>query len=77
MAKTQVTVSDLSALIEAREETRAELQPLAQQAYEQWRDLKARIQQLEERLEHSYDDLSQARATAVVVTSRPATLPRR
>jgi hypothetical protein len=58
MSKIQVTVSDLSALIQAREDTRAELQLLALQAYEHWRDLDAKIQQLEDRFEHSYEELS-------------------
>lgn len=50
-SKQQVTVSDLSELIEAREETRAELRLLAIRAYEHWLDLESKIEALEQRLD--------------------------
>jgi len=50
-SKEQVTVSDLSELIEAREETRAELRLLAIRAYEHWLDLESKIEALEQRLD--------------------------
>jgi BMFP domain-containing protein YqiC len=52
-SKEQVTVSDLSELIEAREETRAELRLLAIRAYEHWLDLESKIEALEQRLDQS------------------------
>lgn len=61
MLKKQITVSDLAALIQAREDTRAELQQLTLCAFEHWRELDAKIKELEERFAHSYDDFTQAR----------------
>lgn len=72
MSKMHVTVSDLTALIQAREETRVELQLLALRAYEQWLELEARIRQLEERFEHSYTDLSETRESGVSLVAAPA-----
>lgn len=46
-----VTVSDLTQLIEAREETRAELRLLAIRAYEHWLELESKIEELENRLD--------------------------
>jgi hypothetical protein len=46
-----VTVFDLTRLIEAREETRAELRLLAIRAYEHWLELESKIEELERRLE--------------------------
>lgn len=46
-----ITVSDLTELIAAREETRAELRLLAISAYDHWLELEARIEQLEQRLD--------------------------
>ena len=60
MSKNAVTVSDLAALIHAKEETRAELHLLAVRAYEQWFALEAKLIELEQRLDHSRNDLSQA-----------------
>lgn len=51
MKHNEVTVSDLSALIAAREETRAALQVLALEAYEHWQMLESRIHELELRLD--------------------------
>jgi BMFP domain-containing protein YqiC len=48
-----VTVSDLTQLIEAREETRAELRLLAIRAYEHWLELEAKIEELEHRLDEA------------------------
>jgi len=67
MSKKQITVSDLAALIEAREETRAELQQLTLCAFEHWRELDAKIKDLEERFAHSYDDFAEARNSASTV----------
>jgi hypothetical protein len=50
-SKQCVTVSDLSQLIEAREETRAELRLLAIRAYEHWLELECKIEELEHRLD--------------------------
>lgn len=50
-SKQCVTVSDLSQLIEAREETRAELRLLAIRAYEHWLELESKIEELEHRLD--------------------------
>lgn len=49
----QVTVSELAQLIEARQETRAELRLLAIRAYEHWLQLEARIEELEQRLDRT------------------------
>jgi hypothetical protein len=53
MSKATVTVSDLSQLIEAREDTRAELRLLAIRAYEHWLELESKIEQLEHRLDEA------------------------
>ncbi|MDF3069584.1 MAG: hypothetical protein K0R38_5185 [Polyangiaceae bacterium] len=47
----QVTVSDLTQLIQTREETRAELRLLAIRAYEHWLEVESRIEALESRLD--------------------------
>lgn len=52
-SKQGVTVSDLAQLIEAREETRAELRLLAIRAYEHWLELESRIEELEQRLDEA------------------------
>jgi BMFP domain-containing protein YqiC len=70
MCDKQLTVSDLTALIQDREETRAELQLLALRAYEQWRELEAKIRELEERLDHCYGEISVARAGTLAVMLR-------
>jgi hypothetical protein len=56
-----VTVGDLAALIEAREEVREELHELSLRAHQQCCELEARLQELEQRLDHSYDDISSVR----------------
>ena len=58
MPQKPVTVSDLAALIHEREETRAELHLLAVRAYEQWCELEAKLEQLEERMNRSCHELS-------------------
>jgi hypothetical protein len=50
MKDKQLTVSDLSQLIAAREETRAELHLLALEAWQHWRELEAKLEQLEAHL---------------------------
>jgi hypothetical protein len=50
MKDKQLTVSDVSRLIAEREETRAELQLLSLEAWEHWRDLEAKLRELEHRL---------------------------
>jgi BMFP domain-containing protein YqiC len=52
-SKATVTVSDLSQLIEAREDTRAELRLLAIRAYEHWLELESKIEALEHRLDEA------------------------
>lgn len=52
-SKATVTVSDLTQLIEAREETRAELRLLAIRAYEHWLELESKIEELEHRLDEA------------------------
>ncbi len=59
MSNKLVTVSDLAALIHAREETRAELHLLAVRAYDQWCELEARLEQLEQRMSRSQQELSE------------------
>ncbi|RYZ02420.1 MAG: hypothetical protein EOO73_31895 [Myxococcales bacterium] len=49
-----VTVSDLTQLIQARAETRAELRLLAIKAYEHWLELERRIEELESRLDAAF-----------------------
>lgn len=61
MSDKQITVSDLSALIAAREETRAELHDLALEAFEQWRSLEAKLRDLEQRFDRSCDVASEVR----------------
>jgi BMFP domain-containing protein YqiC len=62
----EVTVSDLSQLIEAREETRAELRLLAIRAYEHWLELESRIEELETRLDTAHKSDTQLRAAEPV-----------
>ena len=50
MKNNELTVADLSRLIAAREETRAELHLLALEAWEHWRELEAKLRELEDRL---------------------------
>jgi hypothetical protein len=50
MKHKELTVSDLSQLIAAREETRAELHQLSLEAWEHWRDIEAKLHELEDRL---------------------------
>jgi hypothetical protein len=50
MKDEQITVSDLALLIAAREETRAELHLLSLEAWEHWREIEAKLQELEDRL---------------------------
>lgn len=59
MSKKLVTVTDLAALIHAREEIRAELRSLAVHAYEQWCELEARLELLEERMDRSCCELTE------------------
>ena len=56
-----MTVGDLAALIEAREEVREELHELALRAHQQCCELEARLHALEQRLDHSYDDITSVR----------------
>jgi BMFP domain-containing protein YqiC len=55
MKEKQLTVADLSQLIAAREEIRAELHLLALDARERWRALEAKLHELEERLDRGLD----------------------
>lgn len=50
MKDKELTVSDLSRWIAEREETRAELHLLALEAWEHWRELEAKLRELEDRL---------------------------
>jgi hypothetical protein len=56
-----LTVGDLAALIESREEVRAELTLLAMRAHEQCCELEGRILELERRLDQSFDDITSVR----------------
>lgn len=51
MKDKRLTVSDLSQLIAAREETRAELHLLSLEARQHWHDIEARLHELEHRLD--------------------------
>lgn len=62
----EVTVSELSQLIEAREETRAELRLLAIRAYEHWLELESRIEELETRLDSAHKSDTQLRVAESV-----------
>ena len=61
MKEKQLTVSDLSSLIAARADTCAELQLLALEAYEHWRQLESKLHELEHRVAHACDDISEVR----------------
>jgi len=69
MSNKQVTVSDVAALIHAREETRAELHLLAVRAYEQWCELEAKLEQLEQRMAYSQHEISELSAGVVRAAS--------
>lgn len=70
MTREPVTVSDLAALIAAREETRAELQLLAVRAYEQWLDLQGQIRELEQRFDHTITQLAFERGSCSQAPTR-------
>lgn len=61
MKNNQVTVSDVTALISAREDMRAEIHLLTLEAYEHWRALEAKLHALEARFERSADAASEVR----------------
>jgi hypothetical protein len=56
-----LTVGDLAALIESREEMRAELTLLAVRAHDQCCELEERLQALERRLDQSFEDITRVR----------------
>lgn len=61
MKDKHVTVSDVSALIAEREETRAELHLLTLEAYEHWRALESKLHALEARFNLSCGEISEVR----------------
>lgn len=61
MKNDQVTVSDVTALISAREDVRAEIHLLTLEAYEHWRALEAKLHALEARFDRSADAASEVR----------------
>jgi hypothetical protein len=71
MNNNELTVSDLSQLIAAREETRAELQLLSLEAWEHWRDIEARLQALEDRLCHRPSDQRGSGVHPIAATCPP------
>lgn len=77
MPQKPITVSDLAALIHAREETRAELHLLAVRAYEQWCELEAKLEQLEARMNRSCNQLSDPAVGGLSALPGVASLGRR
>lgn len=61
MKDKELTVAGLSRMIAARADTYAELQALAFEAYERWRELEAKLHELEHRVAHAYDAISEVR----------------
>lgn len=58
MTTKQLTVGDLAALIQSREEVRAELTLLAVRAHEQCCEIESRLLELERRLDQSFEDIT-------------------
>lgn len=67
----ELTVSDLSQLIAAREETRAELHLLSLAAWEHWRDIEARLRELEDRLCRGPDGRQHSGVHPIAATCPP------
>ena len=70
MKHKQLTVSDLSQLIAAREETRAELRLLSLDAWERWRTIEAKLRELEGRLSGGVDAEHHSGVHAIEVATR-------
>jgi hypothetical protein len=75
MADKELTVSDLSQLIAAREETRAELHLLSLEAWEHWRELEAKLHELEERLCRGLDGEQRSGVHPIAGSADPPSHP--
>jgi len=67
-----MTVSDVAELIRERAELRAEMRALAARAFDQWREIDARLEELEERMNSHFEHVFEPRAEMVSVRVVPS-----